>query len=592
MTLSGIAASPGLALGPVYRLEPEDLSVREAELEACDVDAEIGAFHAALEASRRDLAAIRDGIAAELGEDAARIYDAHLLILDDPELRRAVETGVRERRRNAAFVFRAYMGSVAAQFAQMEDEYLRERRADILDTERRVLRHLLGAGARPFDGLHAPSVIVAHDVGPSEVAVLPRERVLAFVLEVGGRTSHAAIVARGRGIPAVVSVRAALQQLRPGDTAAVDGFAGEVEKNPEPARATAFATRLERLRLQAGSLSVMQGQPATTLDGRRVELGANLELPEEVDEAVQSGADGVGLFRTEFFYLGRVDLPGEDEQYGAYRRVVERLQGRSVIFRTMDLGGDKVASYLGVTHETNPFLGLRGIRLALASPEMFRTQLRAIYRASAHGRVRLMFPMVSSVDELQRALELRDEVLAALAREGVAHDPQVETGIMIETPSAVWMADALAAHAQFFSIGTNDLIQYTLAMDRGNERLAHLYEPLDPAVLRSIHRTVEAAHAAGRWVGVCGEMAGDPQVAVLLVGLGVDELSVSNYDLPRVKAAIRSVRADAVAALAAEALACPSAARVRALVRARVDALLPSYLGFDGREGGPGEGAR
>jgi phosphotransferase system enzyme I (PtsI) len=286
----------------------------------------------------------------------------------------------------------------------------------------------------------------------------------------------------------------------------------------------------------------------------------------------------VGLFRTEFFYLNRTDRPSEDEQYQAYRYVTERMQGRPVIFRTMDLGGDKVASYLGVTHETNPFLGMRGIRLALASPEMFRTQIRAIYRASAFGRVRLMFPMVSSTEELRRALELRDEALGELRAAGHAFDERVETGIMIETPSAVWMADALAKHAQFFSIGSNDLIQYTLAMDRDNPRLAHLYEPLDPAVLRSIRHTVEAAHAAGRWVGVCGEMAGDPQNALLLLALGVDELSVSVYDVPRVKSAIRSVRLSALHDLAAEALACESAEPVRRMMRREIEPMLPSFL--------------
>jgi phosphotransferase system enzyme I (PtsI) len=309
-----------------------------------------------------------------------------------------------------------------------------------------------------------------------------------------------------------------------------------------------------------------------------VELGANLELPGEADVAAASGADGVGLFRTEFFYLNRTDRPGEEEQYQAYRHVAERMQGRPVIFRTMDLGGDKVASYLGVSHETNPFLGLRGIRLALSSPDMFRTQIRAIYRASAHGKVRLMFPMVSGLEELTHALALRDEALAELRAAGQAFDERVEVGIMIETPSAVWMADALAQHAQFFSIGTNDLIQYTLAMDRDNPRLTDLYEPLNPAVLRSIHHTVQAAHAAGRWVGVCGEMAGDPQNAVLLLGLGVDELSVSVYDVPRVKAAVRSVRYDAVHALAQQALACSSAAPVRELVRREIERLFPSYL--------------
>jgi len=581
VTLSGIAASPGVAIGPACRIEPEVLAVRDTPVAAAEVDGEIAAFRAALEAARRDLSAIRDGIAAELGEDEAGIYDAHLLILDDPDMITAVEQGVRERQRNAAAVFQGVMGSVAARFEKLDDEYLRERRSDIVDCERRVLRHLLNAGRRSLPDLRQAAVIVAHDLGPSEVAMLPRDRVMAFVLEVGGRTSHGAIVARGRGIPAVLSVRGALQAVRAGDVVAVDGFAGAIEVNPDEAQTARYRRRLERLNLQTGSLRAMVDQPAATLDGTRIELGANLELPGDAPRAVESGADAVGLFRTEFFYLNRVDLPSEEEQYVAYREVTECLAGRPVIFRTMDLGGDKVASYLGMTHETNPFLGLRGIRLALASPDMFRTQLRAIYRASAHGRVRLMFPMVSSVEELLRALELRDEVLADLRRHHVPHDPTVETGIMIETPSAVWMADALAQHAQFFSIGSNDLIQYTLAMDRDNERLSHLYEPLDPAVLRSIRHTVLAAHAAGRWVGVCGEMAGDPHVAVLLVGLGVDELSVSCYDLPRVKAAIRSVRADAVAAVAEQALACTTAAPVRALVHERIDALLPSYLSLE-----------
>ena len=590
MTLQGIAVSPGVAVGPVFRLEPEELGVREAEIETCDLDHEMQAFRDALDLARHDLTTIRNGIATELGEDAAAIYDAHLLILDDPEMIKAVESGVRDRRRNAAWVFQGVMGSVAARFDNIDDEYLRERRSDILDCERRVLRYLLGSGRRSL-GVKTPAIIVAHDLGPSEVAMLPRDKVLAFVLEVGGRTSHGAIVARGRGIPAVMSVKGALHAVKAGDHAAVDGFAGTVEVNPDAARAVVYQRRLERLRLQAGSLQAMLEQPAVTLDGRRIELAANLELPGDAPRAVEAGADGIGLFRTEFFYLNRVDRPSEEEQYGAYREVTETMAGRPVIFRTMDLGGDKVASYLGVTHETNPFLGLRGIRLALASPEMFRTQIRAIYRASAHGKVRMMFPMVSSVEELLRALELRDRVLSELKRDHVPHDPAVETGIMIETPSAVWMADELAKHSAFFSIGSNDLIQYTLAMDRDNERLAHLYEPLDPAVLRSIRHTVDAAHAAGRWVGVCGEMAGDPHTAALLVGLGVDELSVSCYDLPRVKAAIRSIRADAVRAVAKQALASASAAPVRALVRERIDALMPSYLALEREpeaENGPG----
>lgn len=581
MILQGIGASPGLALGPVHRLEFEELAVHEREIGAAEADAELELFQRAIEVSRRELAGIRDGIGAELGPDEAAIYDAHLLILDDPELKRAVEAGVRKRHRNAAWVFRRSMASFAAAFDKIEDEYLRERQADILDVERRVLRHLLGTDSRRMEKLEAPVVVVAHDLGPSEVASLPKGRVLAFVTEVGGRTSHGAIVARGRGIPAIVSVKGALQAVRNGMHVAVDGFAGTLETEPDPARQVVYAARVEKQGLRRDAARAMQAQPSVTLDGRLIELGVNLEQPEDVGEAIASGAESIGLFRTEFFYLNRIDLPNEEEQYAAYSQVCKELSGRPVLFRTMDLGGDKVASYLGVTHETNPFLGLRGIRLALTSPDMFRTQLRAIHRAAAHGRARLMFPMVSSVDELERALALRDEALADLKRGGLAHDPTVETGIMIETPSAVWMADALARRSAFFSIGSNDLTQYTLAMDRDNERLAGLYEPLDPSILRSIAHTVRAAQAATRWVGVCGEMAGDPHTAVLLVGLGVEEMSMSAFDLPRVKAAVRSIRHEDAKALAEEALTLPTAAAVRALVRDRIDSMLPSYLAYE-----------
>jgi phosphotransferase system enzyme I (PtsI) len=385
-------------------------------------------------------------------------------------------------------------------------------------------------------------------------------------------------VARGRGIPAVVSAKGVMQHVRDGIEGAVDGYAGQVVLEPESATIEAYRGRAEQLAEEARFLSEINDQPGVTLDQCRLELGANIELPSEVDQVLAAGAEGVGLFRTEFFYLNRAELPGEEEQYRAYKDVAERIAPRPVIFRTMDLGGDKVASYLGTTHETNPFLGWRGIRFALTHPEVFRAQIRAIYRASAHGRVRMMFPMISSLAELESALALCSEVEHELRGRDVAHDRGLEIGIMIETPSAVWVADHLAQKAKFFSIGSNDLIQYTLAMDRGNERLAHLYEPLDPAVLRSIHHTVRAGHAAGRWVGVCGEMAGDPLNAVLLIGLGVTEMSVSCFDLPRVKAAIRSIHYDRACELAKQALAQSSADGVRDLLRIGVEPLFPEYL--------------
>ena len=575
MKFTGIPASPGIGAGPIVRYETEELKVRDIRIPPAGVAREIERFHAALDAARKDLSRIRDGIAAELGKHEAEIYDAHLLILDDPELKRAVEHGIRDEGRNAAFVFRAHMSGVAARLEQVNDEYLRERRADVLDVERRVLRYLLGDGPRAAVALERPAVLVAHELSPSDAALLDRSKVLGFVTEVGSRGSHAAIVARGRGIPAVVSVRGLMQRVKAGDTGVVDGFAGEFELNPDAERRAFFDARRDALADEERTLAGIHDQPAATLDGRRIELAANIELPAEAEQVLAAGADGVGLFRTEFFYLGRPELPSEEEQYAAYRGVAERLAPRPVIFRTMDLGGDKVASYLGTTHETNPFLGWRGIRFALHHPEVFRAQLRALYRASAHGRARVMFPMVSSEAELLRARDLCREARAELDRAGQAYDRELPLGIMIETPSAVWMADVLARHADFFSIGTNDLTQYTLAMDRDNERLAHLYEPLEPAVLRSIRHTVAQGRAAGRWVGVCGEMAGEPRTAVLLAGLGVDELSMSSYDLPRVKAAIRGVRYDHARALAEQAVALSSARAVKELLQERLDPLLP-----------------
>ncbi|HEY3215403.1 MAG TPA: phosphoenolpyruvate--protein phosphotransferase [Candidatus Eisenbacteria bacterium] len=578
MRLSGIPASPGIGVGPAYVLASEEFAVREFPIPAGRIEAEVEFFEKALDRSRRDLAQIRNGIAAELGEREAAIYDAHIMILDDPELRRAVRDTIRKERRNAGVVFRDYMATVAAHLERVEDDYLRERRDDILDVERRVLRYLVGGGHRGLSELREPAVVVAHMIGPSDVALLDRERVVGLVTDMGGRTSHSSIVARGRGIPAVVGVRGASQRVKTGETSIVDGFRGEIEINPDEATTRRYRTRRERIELDHRALLDIRDQPAVTADGKRIELGANIELPSEVEHVLAAGADSVGLFRTEFFYLDRAELPSEEEQFRAYKAVAERLKPKPVLFRTMDLGGDKVASYLGTTHEANPFLGYRGIRFALHHPEVFRAQLRAIYRASAYGRVRMMFPMISNLEELRRAKALCEEVADELTRTDVPFDPELEIGIMIETPSAVWSSDLMAKHARFFSIGTNDLIQYTLAMDRDNERLADLYEPLDPAVIRSIHRTVESGHGAGRWVGVCGEMAGDPRTAVLLLGLGVDELSVSCFDLPRVKAAICSVTTTQARELAEEALSLPSAALIRELLGCSLDSVLPAHV--------------
>jgi phosphotransferase system enzyme I (PtsI) len=348
--------------------------------------------------------------------------------------------------------------------------------------------------------------------------------------------------------------------------------------HPDDATLERYTARRDRFATERQRLTELRELPAATADGHRIDLGANIELPGEVEQVLEAGADGIGLFRTEFFYLDRAEMPSEDEQFRAYKAVAERLAPRPVIFRTMDLGGDKVASYLGTTHETNPFLGYRGIRLALHHPEMFRAQLRAIHRASAFGRVRIMFPMISTVGELKRAIAMCSEVAAELDAAGIPFDRNLEIGMMVETPSAVWVADLMARDAAFFSIGTNDLIQYTLAMDRDNARLGDLYQPLHPSILRSIRHTVTCGHAAGRWVGVCGEMAGEPRHAVLLVGLGVDELSASCWDLPRIKEALRSVTLAQARAIADEVLALPSTEAIEEHLRTHLDPLLPASV--------------
>jgi phosphotransferase system enzyme I (PtsI) len=576
MRLTGVPVSAGIAIGPAAVIVGEELAIRDFRIPPERVEEEIAFFHRALDLSRRDLRQIRHGIAAELGESEAAIYDAHLMILDDPELLRAVDHGIREQRRNAGVVFRDHMSAVAARLESVENEYLRERHADVVDVERRVLRYLVGGGQRTVMLPATPSVLVAHDIGPSDVALLDRSRVLALVTEVGGRASHSAIVARGRGIPAVVAVKGAVPAVQAGETVALDGARGEVVIAPDEATLARFTSRRDRIAVERRQLMELREVPAATADGHRVELGANIELPAEVDQVLEAGADSVGLFRTEFFYLDRAELPSEEEQFRAYRAVTERLAPRPVLFRTMDLGGDKVASYLGTTHETNPFLGYRGIRLALHHPEMFRAQIRAIYRASAYGRARIMFPMISTVGELRSATAMCAEVADELERTGVPYDRNLEIGMMVETPSAVWMADLLAMESAFFSIGTNDLIQYTLAMDRDNERLGDLYQPLHPSILRSIRHTVECAHRAGRWVGVCGEMAGEPRHAVLLLGLGVDELSASPWDIPRIKAAIRSVTIAQARAIAGHALQLASMDEIEEHLRENLDPLLPA----------------
>jgi phosphoenolpyruvate-protein phosphotransferase (PTS system enzyme I) len=565
--LRGIPTSPGIAVGVVRRVEDPLLDIEERTIPEREVELEVSRFEEAIEKARVELTELRESTRRDLDEDMARIFDVQLSILEDPMAVDRTLTAIRRERRNAAFLFRRHMLEAGEELRSRSDAFFLERGVDLVDVKQRVLRHLLGfvAPSRQKGG-----VLVARELTPSEAILLDPDVVSGFATEAGGATGHVAVMARARGIPAVVGVAGLMESVKEGDTIALDGLRGLVEIGPSPAtvermrrRKRAFA-RLEKKHAR------LAGAPSETLDGRRVRLAANMEVPEELDYILERGADGIGLFRTEFFFMVQHRAPSEDEQVEVYTRILDRVKPRHVVIRALDLGGDKMASYLGVPKEHNPLLGMRGIRYLVAHPRLFSTQLRAILRAGAEGKARILLPMVSSLQEFERSRALMQEAMTSLRRRRVPYDEEPLLGAMIEVPSAVMMADELAQEADFFSVGSNDLIQYLLAIDRDDGALHDLYQPHHPAVLRALRRTVEAAHRHGKPVTICGEMAGHPLSTPLLIGLGFDELSVSPYMLPDVKQAIRSVRYTDCRVLAEEALACRHPEDVTTLIRQRL----------------------
>lgn len=555
--LRGLGAAPGAALGPALVYRPAAGGPARAPGTPA---AETARFHAALAAAGREL----DRLQASTDAAARDILAAHRLMLDDPDLQAQVLAAIAAGQAAEAAV-QAAVEQFAAALAALADPYLRERAADVRDVGRRLLAALAGThvGLR----LEQPAVVVAGDLAPTDTMGMDRRLLLGIVTEQGGPTSHTCILARAWGIPAVVAAPGVLDQAADGMTVALDGVTGEVVLNPGPATAAAYTRRVEAARAQAAAARAEAGAPAQTPDGHRVELAANAATPADVAAAVDAGAEGIGLLRSEFLFMGRRDAPGEEEQVVAYRQALAAAGGRRVIIRTLDIGGDKDVPYLGLPREENPFLGVRALRLCLQRPELFHTQLRALLRAGAHGRLAIMFPMVAGLEDLRQARAALAAARDSLAAQGLAHDPAPEVGIMVEIPAAALVAPHLAREADFFSIGTNDLVQYTLAVDRGNPALAPLYQPCHPAVLRLIGQVVQAAHAAGKWVGVCGEMAGDPAGALLLLGLGVDELSMAAGALPAVRRLLRRTPRAEAAALARQALALATPAEVLALVR-------------------------
>ncbi len=579
----GIAVSDGVCKGKILVLHHTRHVIARREIPESEIEAEVRRFEQSLVRTRQQITDIQHRVAASMSAAEADIFDAHLLMLEDRVLIEEVIRAIRDQKVNAEFAFHTVSERYIAALADVDDEYLRERAADLGDLAGRVLDNLFEVkDTLDLRRLAEPCILVAHDLSPSTTAQLDKKLVLGFATDVGGKTSHTAIMARSLDIPAVVGLQTASEELATGHYALLDGYNGILIVNPTDQTLFEYGQLVKIKESLEVKLREIRSQPAVTLDGRRVHLSANIEDQNDIPAVLEHGAEGVGLFRTEFLFINRDRLPTEEEQAAVYRQVAAALKPQPVIIRTLDLGGDKFASHLELAREVNPFLGWRAIRFCLAQPELFRAQLRAILRASAEGNVKIMYPMISGLEELTQANAFLEKCKTELRAEKIPFDENLEIGAMIEIPSAALIADALAHRVKFFSLGTNDLIQYTLAADRTNEKVSHLYDPTHPAIVRLIKNVVEAAHRHGIWAGVCGEIAGDYVLAPLLVGLGVDELSAAPPVIDEVKYIIRSVKSSEAQALAEFALQCESSteilARCQELARAAAPGLFENRL--------------
>lgn len=550
--IQGIAASSGIAIAKAYRLVEPDLTIEKRRIDHAEL--EIKRFEDAITHSKNELDEIRMLAMESLGSDKAAIFDAHLLVLSDPELLNPVKDKVHSEKVNCEIALKETADTFIAMFESMENEYMRERAADIRDVTKRILSHLLGVKVVNPSLIAEEVIIVAKDLTPSDTAQLNRQFVKGFTTDIGGRTSHSAIMARTLEIPAVVGTKSATMEIEDGDLIIVDGLNGQVHINPTDELLAHYRAEHEAYEVQKAEWAKLKMKKTYTADHHQVELVANIGTPNDLLGVINNGGEGVGLYRTEFLYMGREEFPTEEEQFQSYKAVLEGLEGKPVIVRTLDIGGDKELPYLNLPKEMNPFLGYRAIRLCLKEQEIFRTQLRALLRASPYGNLKIMFPMIATIAEFREAKSIFIEEKKNLLSDGTTVSENIELGIMVEIPSTAIIADQFAKEVDFFSIGTNDLIQYTLAADRMNERVAYLYQPYNPSILRLIQMVIKAAHREGKWTGMCGEMAGDEIAIPLLIGLGLDEFSMSATSILKARSQISRLNKSEMEEMAEKAL--------------------------------------
>ena len=566
--ITGIPASPGIVFGKALVLKEEKIVLDTQKISEEQVEAEVARFYAGREAAVEQLNSIHQRALKSLGEEKAAIFEGHLMILEDEELEEEIIDYLRSNKVNASVAASKIIDQQVEMLSEIDDEYLKERAGDIRDIGNRLIKNILGMHIVDLGDITEESILVAYDLTPSETAQLNLEKVLGFITDIGGRTSHTSIMARSLELPAIVGTNDVTTRVNTGDYLILDAVNNRVYVNPTQAEIDELKTLEAKLAEEKAELAKLKDLLAVTLDGHKVDVVANIGTIRDCEGAHRNGAEGVGLYRTEFLFMDRDQLPSEEEQFIAYKEVVEAMEGRLVVLRTMDIGGDKELPYLNLPKEMNPFLGWRAVRIALDRREILHAQLRAVLRASAFGKLAVMFPMIISVEEIRELKSVLETLKAELRAEGKAFDENIQVGVMVETPSAAVNAKFLAKEVDFFSIGTNDLTQYTLAVDRGNELISHLYNPMSPSVLGLIKQVIDASHAEGKWTGMCGELAGDERATLLLLGMGLDEFSMSAISVPRIKKLIRHVNYQEVKALADEALQKPTAAEIDQLIQA------------------------